>query len=80
MGGYYTDITECARSKFNFEFVDYLVVRVKELRPETKLIILAEGIMWYPDEYSWVFHKDRVKEFGVTGDWLWRSRRTRRKI
>jgi len=64
----FVDIQECARSKFNWDFIDALVKRVKELNPETQLFKLAEGIMWHDAEKSWVFHKDRVKEFEETED------------
>jgi hypothetical protein len=68
VGKQYKDITECARSKFNFEFIDYLVDRVKQFKPDTELFRLAEGILWNPNMGAWVFHKDRLKEFETTGD------------
>lgn len=64
----FADIQECARSKFNWDFIEALIKRVKELKPETQLFNLAEGIMWYDAEKSWIFHKDRVKEFEHTGN------------
>jgi hypothetical protein len=64
----FTDITECARAKFNFEFVDHLVEMVTRLSPDVELFKLAEGIMWYDKEKSWIFHKDRIAEFEETGD------------
>jgi hypothetical protein len=64
----FKDITDCARSKFNFEFIDALVDRVKELAPKTELFILAEGIFWHPEAKSWVFHKNRIAEYDATGD------------